>query len=112
MKIITNNWKTWVVGFETIEYPWSLENKSYFASPIYLNNDWKLEIRRAWADWCSYKQSKEFIWYSKKDLEEIKESIEEFIKRTEIFYKWEIKETQRFKEIIKEKNTLQNKLNN
>ena len=39
-----------VIEFITNEYPWNKDNLAYFASPIWLNDEWKFEMRRAWAE--------------------------------------------------------------
>lgn len=77
MKIVMHEWRYWVVEYETMEYP-AREYPAYMASPIYQNDEWKLEMRRAGADWLSSKYCEETN-LTEKQISEIKESIQKFL---------------------------------
>lgn len=78
--ILFSEWRYWVIEEETTEYPWTLENPAYFCSPIYLNDENKLEMRRAGADWIFSFNSVLWHNFSEKEINEIKESILKFLK--------------------------------
>ena len=96
--IVQYNWMNWLIEYESEEYPWWPNNPYYFWVPIYLNNYWKLEVRRAWFDTMFKKNTVEFNWYNDKQLEEIKESCRQFL----LFCKkhWAFKEIAKYEDIV------------
>ena len=78
MKVILYDWRYRVVEFETNQYP-ARKYPAYFASPIYQNEEWKFEMRRAWADWISSEVSSIVTDLTEDRIQEIKESIRQFL---------------------------------
>lgn len=100
MKIVTNWNRNWVVEYKSHKYPWSLESPIYWASPIWVNSQGKLEIRRAWFENMFCNECIEFNEYSSSQLQEIKDSIVIFISEVQEFTWWHTKETKRFINIL------------
>lgn len=74
--IIFYDGKYWVCEITTTDYPWSIDSPAYFGSPIYMWENWKLEMRRAWANWIRWEFSNNF---TKNEIKEIRESIAYFL---------------------------------
>jgi len=67
----------WVIEFSDTWYPWTEESPAYFWSPIYENKDWKLEMRRAWAN----RFAPQIFWHSlsEQQIGQIMDSINQYV---------------------------------
>jgi len=77
--IVSYGWKNRLVEYKSCEYPWNKDRPYYFAVPIWLNDNNKLECRRAWWTNMFVDKTTVFDWYSEEQLQEIKNSCEEFL---------------------------------
>lgn len=85
----------WVIEFETMGYP-ARNFPAYFASPIYKNEKWEFEMRRAGADWLSSKICIDSN-LSQEEITQIKNSIKKFLTFCERMMKDFYKESDEYK---------------
>ena len=95
MKIVMSQGRHWVVEFETMEYP-AREYPVYFASPIYQNEKWELEMRRAGADFLSSEKCIDSN-LSQEEIQQIKNSIKDFLSFCERVMKEFYKDSNEYK---------------